>query len=162
MKNSKILTLTLSLLIVTAGFEALAQQGQHQGGMGKGMPMMQGSCPMHGMQMRKHRSKSYSKGRIAFLKAELEITEAQETIFEAYAKSMADNLKQMQSMRSNMHTMMQAETPVKRLNIHINMMESRLDSLKAMQGPTKALFEVLSEKQRKKASELLPSMACMQ
>lgn len=162
MRSSTLLTVTLSLMFFAVGYDAMAQKHQHQGGMGQGMQMMQSSCPMHGMQMRKQHTESYSEGRIAFLKAELEITESQEPLFEAYAESVADNLTHMQSMRANMQTMMQAESAVERLSIHIGMMEGRLESLKAMQEPMQALFDVLSDEQKEKASQLMPGMACMQ
>lgn len=161
MRNSILIAFVASTTVLSGGIEAIAQQKQHQG-MGQGMQMMQGSCPMGGMKMNENQSHAFSKGRIAFLNAELEITEEQKPLFEAYAKKVTANLSHMSNMRENMQGMKQAETPVEKLGIHIDMMEGRLDALKTMQVPLEALFDALSEEQKEKASQLMPGMACMQ
>lgn len=162
MRNSILIAFVASISVFSGGIEVSAQQKQHHQGKGQGMQMMQGACPMRGMNMNGGKSHTFSKGRIAFLNAELEITEEQKPLFEAYAKKVTANLSHMSNMRENMQGMKQAETPVEKLGMHLGMMESRLDALKAMQGPLEALFEALSEEQKEKANQLMPGMTCMQ
>lgn len=162
MKNLTLIIVAVSIAAFSGGPEVMAQQKQQHQGKGQGMQMMQGACPMQGMQMNEMRSSdTFSKGRIAFLKAELEITDAQNELFERYAESVAANLSHMQNMRGNMGSMMKAETPVERLDMHISMMESRLDALKEMQEPMEALFATFTDSQKEKASQLMLGMTCM-
>jgi hypothetical protein len=89
------------LSLVAAGLLALgAPLRAQQSGMGmRDMPMgpgtmmgpgmmgmmrMMGDCPMMGMMMGADTS-TFTEGRIAFLKAELAITDAQKAVWEAYA-----------------------------------------------------------------------------
>lgn len=162
MKSLTLIIVAVLIAAFSGSPEVLAQQKQHHQGKRQGMQMMQGGCPMQGMQMNELRSSDiFSKGRIAFLKAELEITDAQKKLFERYAESVTANLSHMQNMRRNMHNMMQAENPVERLEIHISMMESRLDTLKEMQQPMEALFATFTDAQKEKASLLMPGITCM-
>jgi hypothetical protein len=96
-------------------------------GMGRGgmMGMMAGGCPMMGRQ-----GPSFVEGRIAFIKAELAITEAQKEVWDAYAAALRKNLESMQQMRVTMMGATRPANPVERLELHISTMESRLQSLK--------------------------------
>lgn len=162
MRKLTLIIIAVSIAAFSGSPEVMAQQKQHHQRKGQGMQMMQGACPMQGMPMNELRSSdTFSKGRIAFLKAELEITDAQKELFERYAESVMANLSHMQKMRGNMLKMMQAETPVERLEIHISMMESRLHILKELQEPMEALFVTFSDSQKEKANQLMPGMTCM-
>lgn len=160
MRNLTLTIVAVSVALLSFGSVVVAQQQHHQGKR-QGMQMMQSTCPMQGMQMNEMHSNTFAKGRIAFLRAELGITEAQEEKFENYASSIAENLSHMQGMRENMHSMMQAESPVDRLNMHVTMMESRLEALKELQEPLEALFTSLTDEQKEKAGQLMLGMACM-
>ena len=127
-----------------------------RGMMGMGMMRMMAECPMM-MGGMGH----YAEGRIAFLKAELGITDAQKAVWDAYAAAIAKNLQGMQATRAAMLKMMEAKSPVERLDNHIAAMEGRLASLKEIQPPLSALYAVLSADQKKKADELLTGMGCM-
>jgi hypothetical protein len=60
-----------------------------------GCPMMTGSGgPMS----------TFTEGRIAFLKAELSITDAQKSVWDAYAEAIKRNLQSMQNMWQIMRT----------------------------------------------------------
>lgn len=165
------------------GQVALAQQSSHHGtqthgmgqghhmrgpGMGRGMMgrgMMQGrmmgrDCPMMGMMMGGG-SKTFAKGRIAFLKAELGITENQKDVFNAYAVALQDNLESMRGMRQAMMGAMSVKTPVERLDAHLGMMENRLASLKEVKPKLEALYAAFTDDQKKKANTLLTGMGCM-
>jgi hypothetical protein len=130
--------------------------GQGMMGMmrGRGMMGMMESCPMMG-------GTAHSEGRIAFLKAELAITDQQKGVWEAYAAAIKKNLEGMQGMRATMMKVMQAKSPVERLDAHIAAMEGRLGALKELKPALANLYSALSEEQKKKADELLTGMGCM-
>ena len=128
------------------------------GGMmhGRGMMGMMGGCPMMGRS-----NPSYAEGRIAFLKAELSITDQQTVAWDAYAAAVKKNLAGMQHMRETMMKFMQARSPVERLDAHIAAMESRVAALNELKPPLANLYAALSDEQKKKADELLTGMGCM-
>ncbi len=125
------------------------------GMMGRGM--MGGACPMMGGP----RSESYTAGRLAFLKAELAITDAQETAWKTYADALAKNLAGIEGMHERMQTMMSAKTPVERLEAHVAAMDERLAALKEMKPALSGLYDALDAKQKQKADDLLTGMGCM-
>jgi hypothetical protein len=153
---------------------ARAQQGgQMWPGMGEGMGpgmmgadwgrmgMMGGGCPMFGMMMGGDTRPIYREGRIAFLKAELAITEAQTKVWDVYAEALKKNLQSMQDMRESMLAARSAKTPVERLNAHITAMEGRLQALKDIKPALSALYDALSDDQKRTADDLLTGMGCM-
>jgi hypothetical protein len=130
------------------------------GMMGPGMMRMMGDCPMMGMMMGADTS-TFAEGRIAFLKAELAITDAQKGAWETYAAALKKNLQGMHSMRQNMVKVMEAKTPVERLDAHVAAMDGRLASLKEVRPALATLYATLSDEQRKKADQILTGMGCM-
>jgi hypothetical protein len=137
--------------------------------MGPGMMMgrgpMMGGCPMMGAMMGMgggdDKSQSFAEGRVAFLRAELAITSAQDGVWTAYADAVRKNLANMQVMHARMRDMMSATTPVARLDAHVAAMEGRLGALKEMRPALAALYDALSDEQKKKADALLTGMGCM-
>lgn len=121
---------------------------------GGGMMGMMESCPMMG-------GTAHSEGRIAFLKAELAITDQQKEVWDAYAAALKKNLEGMRGMRLAMMKVMQAKSPVERLDAHVAAMESRLAALRELKPALANLYSALSEEQRRKADELLTGMGCM-
>ena len=119
------------------------------------MDMMGRNCPMMGA------GASHTEGRVAFLKAELAITDAQKAIWDGYAAALGKNLQAMQAMRGGMMKMMEAKTPVERLDARIATMEGRLASLKDVKPSLAALYAALSDEQKKKADPILTGMGCM-
>ena len=130
--------------------------GKTDGMMQGGMMGMMGNCPMMGGGAAAH-----AEGRIAFLKAELAITDQQKNAWEAYAAAIKKNLEGMQSMRETMMKVMQAKSPVERLDAHIAAMDSRVTALKELKPALADLYAALSDEQKKKADELLTGMGCM-
>jgi hypothetical protein len=133
------------------GMMGSGMMGMMRGG---GMMGMMEGCPMMG-------GTAHSEGRIAFLKAELAITDQQKGVWDAYAASIKKNVEGMQGMRATMMKVMQAKSPVERLDAHIGAMESRLGALKELKPALANLYLALSEEQKKKADELLTGMGCM-
>lgn len=174
MKRADIIFGAISLFALTlVGGSVMAQQhgpmGSGMGTMGHGMGMMGrgmgmiggGDCPMIGMMMGSGEMPGFSEGRIAFLKAELAITAAQQSAWEAYAAALQKNLTAMQGMRQTMTTAMSGKTPVERLEAHVTAMEGRLAALKEVKPALDKLYAALSDDQKKKADQLLTGMGCM-
>lgn len=134
-----------------------------QGMMGHMMQsgMMGRSCPMMGMSMGQGDGSTHAAGRIAFLKAELGITDAQQAAFDDYAAALKKNLEGMQAMRSSMMSAMQSGKPGDRLDAHIKAMEGRLAVLKEVKPALDELYASLSDEQKKKADQFLTGMGCM-
>ncbi len=125
------------------------------GMMGPGMMDMMANCPMMGG------GTSHAEGRIAFLKAELAITDAQNAAWEVYAAQIRKNLTGMQDMQKTMMSMMEAKSPVERIDARIVMMEKRTQALKEIKPALAALYTGLTADQQKKADQLLTGMGCM-
>jgi len=173
MKQTKLAMIALVATgLLATGTPLRAQQpgmGMRDTPMGPGMQMgpgtmgmmrMMGDCPMMGMMMGADTS-TFAEGRIAFLKAELAISDAQKGAWKAYAAALKNNLQGMQAMRQTMAKVMEAKTPVERLDAHIAAMEGRLASLKEVKPALAALYAALSDDQKKKADQVLTGMGCM-
>jgi hypothetical protein len=156
----------IALSIFSISPPASAQMGA-RGGYGAGMmygpgygPGMMGGCPMMGIAADGQTS-TFAEGRVAFLKAELGITDAQKTVWDAYAGTIKGNLQNMQGMWQTMKAVLEAKTPADRLDAQIIGMEGRLAALKEIKPALAALYAALSDEQKKKAHEVLTSVGCM-
>jgi hypothetical protein len=135
-------------------------QGFGPGMMGNyGQGMMAG-CPMMGTTT-DGKISTFAEGRIAFLKAELGVTDAQKSVWDAYTETIKGNLQDMQGMWQTMKTVFEAKTPVDRLDAQIAVMDSRLAKLKEIKPSLAKLYAALSAEQKKKADEVLTGMGCM-
>lgn len=138
--------------------------GWGSGMMGPGMGMMGGGC---GMMMGGWAGdgdvETYADGRVAFLKAELGITDDQQAMWDDYADALRSNAGVMVSMHKRMREVsgQQDATPSGRLDFHIEMLKSRLATLEALKPATEALYGALTPEQKRKADRLLPVMGCM-
>jgi hypothetical protein len=97
------------------------------------------------------------EGRIAFLKAEIAITDAQMPQWTAFADALRAGAK---GMRESMSKMMQAGMPATapaRADAMLQMMTARLEAMKEIASAGKVLYEVLTDSQKKVADELMPS-----
>jgi hypothetical protein len=171
MKRKSILA-ALVAVGVTAGasYGITQQRGPGWGMMGQGMPMRHGmmdmmaNCPMPGSMMGmgdEGQVPAFVEGRIAFLKAELGVTDAQKGAWEAYADALKRNLQGMLGMAATMKAVFEAKTPVDRLEAHLAAMESRINTLKDVKPALAKLYDSLSAEQKKKADEILTGMGCM-
>jgi LTXXQ motif family protein len=122
--------------------------------------MMGSDCPMMGM-MGMTDTSAFTEGRIAFLKAELGVADAQKSAWEAYAAALKKNLEGMQATRQAMMKVMQTKSPIERVDARISMMEGRLSTLKEIKPALATFYNALSDDQKKKADQLLVGMGCM-
>ncbi|MBA4132852.1 MAG: hypothetical protein C0519_15685 [Hyphomicrobium sp.] len=120
------------------------------GSMGQGMGpgMMMGQGPM-------------MEGRLAYLKAELGITDTQAAAWDGYVSAVKARGDTMQSMHATMMQAMQSGTAIARMDAHTKHMEAMLDAMKALKPATEALYKVLGDDQKKKADMLLGMGCCM-
>jgi Spy/CpxP family protein refolding chaperone len=121
--------------------------GDMMGG-GKGMKKGMG----HGMMMH---SVPMMEGRLAYIKADLEITEAQMPAWDAYADAVRVRHTTMESMHADMMKAKESGSALERMDARLKAMESMVDSLKALKPSTEALYAVLTDEQKKKADQLL-------
>ena len=125
------------------------------------MGMMQsGGMPMPMMaSMMEHASivqamEGHTEGRLAFLKAELAITEAQLPVWNAYADAMRAETKRP-AHKAPMGQAIPAATWLDRLAHQEHELENGLDTLRRLKGVSSALYGALSAAQKKLADALL-------
>lgn len=95
------------------------------------------------------------EGRIAFLRAELGITDAQQPQWNAFADALRAQAGSLQKMRDTMMPGGTQDTWPERLAREERFLSTRLDAVKAMTGAARALYAALSPEQQKKADELM-------
>jgi hypothetical protein len=120
------------------------------GGMGHGM-MMGG--PGQGMCMA---MAGHIDGRLAYIKAELKITEAQEALWKSYAAVARENAN---AMLGRCNKMMgpggtAAASLPERLDEHEQLMAAHLDAVRALDKALKPLYAALSDSQKQTADQL--------
>ena len=181
MLNAIKTTLVAAVLAIAAGSMALAQgQNQPMPMMGQGMGMM-GGCSMMGGGMMGGMQGMMGpgmmgqgmgpgmmmgmgpmvEGRLAYLKAELGITETQAAAWDGYVSAVKARANSMQSMHATMMQAMQSGTAMARMDAHVKHMEAMLNFMKSLRPATDALYKVLSDDQKKKADLLLGMGCCM-
>jgi hypothetical protein len=120
-----------------------------EGGMAMMRMMMgQGGMPM----MAKH-----IEGRLAFLKAELKITDAQLPFWNAFAQAMRDDASTMQAMPHPMMGMNKAATLPDKLAERETMLTARLEAVRKLKTAADPLYAALTADQKKTADEIMLS-----
>jgi hypothetical protein len=174
MRHRKIWGSLVLMLALIAG-PALAQQPQHDehhppapgAAAGPGMPggmAGAGDMPMMGM-MRMMMGRDgmsmmgamarHVEGRLAFLKTELKITDAQLSLWNAVADAMRANAKSMGDMGGGMMGGSQTATLPDKLAMREKMMTAHLEALRKFKAAVDPLYAALSDEQKKTADELL-------
>lgn len=156
--------------------EAPGGMGSTTGKMGGGMmDMMGGRMPMMDMakmmEMMRQSGEGtggmeiidHVEGRIAFLRTELKITDAQQSAWNAFADALRTNAKTLGEMRGSM--MSQQDTApglVDRLAFQEKWLAARLEGTRAMKSALTNLVATFSDEQKKAADELIaPQMGMM-
>ncbi|HYU11856.1 MAG TPA: Spy/CpxP family protein refolding chaperone [Stellaceae bacterium] len=170
------LSLAMALaLTATGAFAADAEHDQHhpattpsaaaampapdaQGKPMASMPGSSGNMPMMSMMqmmMGQNGMAGHVEGRIAFLKAELKVTDAQQPLWNTVADAMRSNAKAMSGMPSGMPVMGSAATLPDKLAMHEKMMGAHLDGLRKLRAAVEPLYAALNSDQKKTADELM-------
>ena len=97
------------------------------------------------------------EGRIAFLRAEFKITDAQADAWNGFADALRANAKRLAEVRASMMPGGEAAaaTVAARLDLQEQWLVARLDGTRAMKSAFAKLNEILSEDQKKTAHDLL-------
>ena len=97
-------------------------------------------------------------GRIAYLKAELKITDAQAPLFDKVAQAMRDNAKAVHQVVEQMRgSRGQPQSAVQRLEVRSQFAALRAQASERYLTAFKPLYAALSDQQKKTADELLAS-----
>ena len=147
MRHRKIWGSLVPMLALIAG-PALAQQPQHDEHHPPASPAAAGPG-MPGAMAR------YVEGRLAFLKTELKITDAQLPLWNAVADAMRANAKSMGDMAGGMMGGSQTATLPDKLAMREKMMTAHLEALRKFKAAVDPLYAALSDEQEKTADELL-------
>jgi LTXXQ motif family protein len=167
--NRVITTVALTLALGAFALSpALAQNADQRGSM---TGMMGGGCPMIGMMGqgmmapglsgqgmiagRQARIGAMVDGRLAYLKSELNITDAQSEAWNGYANAVKGRVDVMQSMRQAMMDAMQKGSATVRMDARIKSMEAMVESMKATNPAMEKLYAVLTDEQKKVADQLI-------
>lgn len=125
--------------------------------MGSGSPMDSGEPGAMGGGLMM--GSGHVEGRIAFLKAEIGITDAQKAQWDAFADALRSVGKPPTTMAATMaETMTKSDTGTTwadRLAMRTTTMTARIDALKALEAAAKPLFGVLTDSQKTTADRLL-------
>lgn len=173
MKSMKALAVGAALFAIigiAGSADAQPAQGQsgNQGygyGMGPWMMGPNGSGPMMGWGQGGWNGQGaymcnmmtgHIEGRLAYLKTELKITDAQASLWETYANASRQNA---QAMTAHCTTMMgqPGATTLSlpdRLDQHEKFMAAQLDAIRAMNKTLKPLYAALSDSQKQVANQL--------
>lgn len=119
------------------------------------MPMMRGQMPMMRGMGPDRMMGQHVEGRIAFLKAELGITSAQEPQWTAFADALRTNAHAMVGMHQQMMDGGRPTTLPQRLDWHEQMMASHLDALRRVKAAAGPLYAILSDQQKRVADSLI-------
>jgi hypothetical protein len=98
---------------------------------------------------------SHIEGRLAYVKAELKVTDAQEPLWNAYAVAARDNAKTMIARCTAMMGKRDAQVSLPdRLDQNEQIMAAHLDAVRVMDKALKPLYAALSDGQKKTADQL--------
>lgn len=99
---------------------------------------------------------NHVEGRIAFLRAELKITDAQASAWDAFAGALHDNAKRLDEAGKAHHgDQAAALTLEQRLAAQEEWLSARLEGVRAISAAFGHLYDALSPEQRKSADDLL-------
>jgi len=164
---------SLAIILPLLGAPAFAQQQEHEQHHPAGTPPAAGMQGMSGNQMGsaggmmgmmrmmmgqggKGMMAGHVEGRLAFLKTELKITDAQLPLWNAVADAIRANGKSVSEMMSGgMMGSSQTATLPEKLALHEKMMTAHLEALRRLKMVVDPLYAALSPEQKKTADELV-------
>ena len=121
-------------------------------GASAGMPTM---GMMQQMMMGQNGMAGHVEGRIAFLKVELKITDAQQPLWKAVVDVMRANATSRGGMLNGMAMMGSATTLPDNLAIREKMMAAHLEQLRRLKAAVEPLYAALTDEQKKTADDLM-------
>jgi hypothetical protein len=171
-KESISMTKTLSAFLFSAilltGAPAMADDEHHPAGgamaPGDSMNMPGPQAPMAGMTSMMGKSAmpmmgmmtDHIEGRLAFLKAELKITDAQEPKWSAFAEALRVSAKAMMGMREGMMQGRDIALPA-RIDQNEKALVACLETVRKMKAAVDPLYASFSDEQKRTADQLMVS-----
>jgi len=156
--------LSLAAILAFAPLAAFAQNAPKMGGGMKGEDTMGGGgmkgddmARMSQMMTMMREKLSHAGERVASLKTELKITEAQTPAWDKFADALIASAKSMEDAMDAMHTKMQHGTIVslpERIEHDEKMAATHLANLQAIKGSLYPLYASFSDEQKKLAETL--------
>ena len=119
------------------------------------MQMMQGGMMPMGMGARGGDPFRHIEGQIAFYKAELKITDAQATQWNAFADALRANAGRLRQAMMKGNEAQGAVTAPEQIERRLAMLAELRDTAQAMLVAAKPLYTALSDEQKKVADELM-------
>jgi hypothetical protein len=118
-----------------------------------GMPAMLGVVPLRpGQEFR------FSEGRLAFLRAELKITETQSNAWDAFATALRENVAKLtEAYKAPDREAMQKMSPGERLGWYEKAVTARADAVKRAKAAIEPLYAGLSDDQKKLFDRFVPT-----
>jgi hypothetical protein len=118
-----------------------------------GMTQMLGVVPM-----RPGQTIEYSEGRLAFLKTELKITDAQAKAWDAFAAALRENVAKLnEAYKAPDRAAMDKMSPAERLGWFEKAIGARLDAVKRAKAAIEPLYAALSDDQKKTFDRFIPT-----
>lgn len=147
--------------------QAMAQKQHAQDSTGHMMPMMGGMMPMMGSGnmmpmmggMMMPMMMNHTEGYFAFLKAELGITEAQNTLWTAYveqSRPLIEHYRNAMPMMAPQPAKAAAPSWTERIDKGEAKLAEHLEAVRKIKPAATALYAALSPEQKKKADTFLP------
>lgn len=169
MHSRIVTTLAAGALALALAVPSFADDNSRGWGPGWGMGRMMGDWGMMGgpwMGYGPDAMLDRMDGRLAFLKAELKITDAQKAAWDDMAlavRAMAESHNdQMKAMMEQMHDRDYFKMPLPdRLQFQETHMEGMLEQLKAVRESVDKLYATLDDNQKKQADEIMLPMMGM-
>ena len=118
-----------------------------------GMPVMRMMMGHDGMSM----MAKHIEGRLAFLKTELKITDAQLPLWNAFAQAMRDDASTTQAMPHPMMEMNKAATLRDKLAARETILTARLEAVRKLKAAADPLYAALTADQKKTADDIMLS-----
>jgi hypothetical protein len=94
------------------------------------------------------------------LKSNLRITEAEKPAWDAYVAALKVNARSLQGVRETMPGVRGRKSP-EAYEAHVTASEARLNALRELKPMLIALYDSLTDDQKKKADDVLLSMSCI-
>jgi LTXXQ motif family protein len=128
---------------------------------GMGMAMQPG-IGMGGMMGPGGMMQPFLDANLAYTKALLKITDAQEVAWTDYVIALKAYSQATLDLQQKMRTQTGQTMPstVERIDLHAQIMEEHLNALKALKPATEALYKFLTHEQQQMANVFLSSMCC--
>jgi hypothetical protein len=135
------------------------QSGMGMMRQGGGMDSMS-AMPMMGM-MQMMRGGAHIEGRLAFIRTELKITDAQEKAWSDFANALRQAAKKGGDAPMMMHGTSGGGGPPQMLEQYEKHLTERLDAVRTVRSALTPFYAVLSAEQKKTLAELHPMLGMM-